>query len=312
MPPSSITPNPFQIAAAFSRAKMRSRSTDFGNFVADAVKRQTGADAVLINSGCFRYDDEIPTTVMLSHLYDVFLYDRADALVVVPLSRSELAAFYEHAMSRSGHGAFLQVSETEDQIKNLPERADLKVALIKHMLVNAEDGYQPVLARLRGRTEDEIIAEARALAGVSLIETIRQGSRNDTIAYCSKIRLAVRQNEDDLERWAGIWRHLVDKYNKACERAGIIYIECRERPRWPKALVLTSGDPDLEREVAVVHNDMMGFVNAHFPPGQHEPIRNFVGRLSDARMDPDLRHLYVDYFQVITGNEYPPERGIFL
>jgi 2',3'-cyclic-nucleotide 2'-phosphodiesterase (5'-nucleotidase family) len=290
---------------------LRSRSTDFGNFVADAVKRQTGAEVVLINSGCFRYDDEIPPQVMLSHLYDVFLYDRADALVIARLSRSELVAFYEHAVSRSGHGAFLQVSETEDQIKNLPEKADLKAALIKHMLVNAEDGYVPLLARARGRTEDEIIAEARGLEGASLIETIRQGAHNDAIAYCSTERLAARQNEDDLERWAVIWRELVDEFNKACERAGIIYIERRERLTWNEPFMLKTGDPDLERQVALVHNAMIGFVNAHFPPGQYEPIQNFIERLSKARFDPHLRDIHVDYFRVITGNEFPPERGVF-
>ncbi len=291
---------------------LRSRSTDFGNFVADAVKRGTRADAVLINSGCFRYDGEIPATIMLSHLYDMFLYDRPDALVIMLLSRSELSAFYEHAVSRSGHGAFLQVSEKEEQIQNLPDRNDLKVSLIRHMLINAEDGYPPILARVRGRTESEIIAEARTLSGASLIETIRQGASGDPIAYCSTVRLAAQQNEGDLERWAGAWRALVDKFNKACERAEIIYIERRERLTWTEPLVLTSGTPDLETQVAVAHNAMIGFVKAHFEVGKHAPIRTFIQHLSNARMDPHSRDVYIDYFKVMTGNEFPPERGIFI
>lgn len=289
---------------------LRSRSTDFGNFVADAVKRATAADVALINSGCFRYDGEIPATVMLSHLYDVFLYDGPDALVTLSLSKRELMAFCEHAVSRPGHGAFLQVSATEDQLKNLPDRTDLRIALIKHMLINAEDGYPPVLARTRGSTEGDVIAEAKALDGVSLIETIHQGARNEAIAYCSTVRLAARQNEGELERWAAIWKDLVDKYDKVCDEAEVLHIERSERLKWLRPFLLKSNSPELERQIALAHSAMIGFVNTHFKVGHHEPIWKFVELLSSARTDPQLREICIDYFKAMTGNEDLPERGV--
>jgi 2',3'-cyclic-nucleotide 2'-phosphodiesterase (5'-nucleotidase family) len=88
---------------------LRNRSTDFGNFVVDAVKQHTAADVALINSGCFRFDGAIPATIRLSHLHEVFLYDRSDALIEVTLHRDEVLRFYHYAAGRGGHGAFLQV-----------------------------------------------------------------------------------------------------------------------------------------------------------------------------------------------------------
>src|SRR5262249_26404718 len=95
---------------------MRSRSTDLGNFAADAVELATGADLAMLNAGCFRLDDMIGPSITLRDLQETFLYDHEQAVVVVDLSVDEVRAMCSHAQQKSGQGAFLQVSRGFNRI----------------------------------------------------------------------------------------------------------------------------------------------------------------------------------------------------
>jgi 2',3'-cyclic-nucleotide 2'-phosphodiesterase (5'-nucleotidase family) len=46
----------YRVLIAVTDDNLRTRSTDFGNFAADALKRGAQADIALINAGSFRFD----------------------------------------------------------------------------------------------------------------------------------------------------------------------------------------------------------------------------------------------------------------
>jgi 2',3'-cyclic-nucleotide 2'-phosphodiesterase (5'-nucleotidase family) len=148
---------------------LRTKSTDFGNFAADALELATGADLAMINSGSFRLDDMVGPALTLRDLQETFLYDHKDAVVVVDLTADELREMFTYALGKSGHGAFLQVSRGFET----RARAERSVmALVRHMLVDDEDGYQSLLASSRKCEPgpERIVIEARRI-----VDLIRRG-----------------------------------------------------------------------------------------------------------------------------------------
>jgi hypothetical protein len=59
---------------------LRSRSTDFGNFIADAVKSASGAEVALLNSGAFRIDSRVSGRINLHMLHDTFVFDNVGSI----------------------------------------------------------------------------------------------------------------------------------------------------------------------------------------------------------------------------------------
>jgi 2',3'-cyclic-nucleotide 2'-phosphodiesterase (5'-nucleotidase family) len=122
---------------------LRMHSTNFGNFVADAIRAATGAEMALVNSGCFRIDDSIPSRIMERDLSATFIFDEVGAVSVIELTADEVIAIYQHSLGKGGSGAFLQVSESIECAAQ--RRGKFNVAIVKYLLEQEGDGYQKVL-----------------------------------------------------------------------------------------------------------------------------------------------------------------------
>lgn len=96
-----------------SNTPVRSRETQFGNLVADAIRAGTGADVVGTIGGAMRYDDEIPPGIITNrHIESIFLFPDDTRIVTFLISGARLREVLEHAVSRGGGiwGGYLQVS----------------------------------------------------------------------------------------------------------------------------------------------------------------------------------------------------------
>ena len=90
------------VAMDATEASLRRRSTNFGNFVADAIMAATGAGLALINAGSFRIDDLVPSRITERDLWETFLFDRPAAVSVVKLTADEVMSIYRHASTKGG------------------------------------------------------------------------------------------------------------------------------------------------------------------------------------------------------------------
>jgi 2',3'-cyclic-nucleotide 2'-phosphodiesterase (5'-nucleotidase family) len=299
---------------------LRRRSTDFGNFCADAFRRGSNADIGLINSGSFRFDDEIPHTIRLKHLHDVFLYDRPTAAVVVQLSTEEVIAFYEHAIARGGHGAFLQVSESLDDVRNRPTGM-LDVALIKHMLKDREDEFRRTLATLRGVSEDTIsdkVAEKPVKVG-SIIGWIKDGCRSNAIRYSNERRISAGQTRSDRDLSTEHWKLLMTEYDALCERATLSPFERFERLTELPSVTLSSTRPfdrELDRQICDAHVRMINFICSLRVPGDRASVRSAVApliqHLDRERIPPEVRSHFVRYLENIVECLEPSRRSVVI
>ncbi|WP_416305121.1 bifunctional metallophosphatase/5'-nucleotidase [Neptunicella sp. SCSIO 80796] len=94
------------------RLQLRTRENAFGNFLADSIKKYTGADIALINSGAIRGDKLYPADHSLTRrdIADILPY-RAEILVLDVTGQQIIDAF-ENSFSSIERvkGRFLQVS----------------------------------------------------------------------------------------------------------------------------------------------------------------------------------------------------------
>ena len=199
---------------------LRRHSTDFGNFAADAVKLATGADLAMLNSGAFRFDGPVSPRITRKDLREVFIYDTPEAVAIVSMDAGEVRDFYAHARQHGGHGAFLQVSLSGEELEKLS--GPLKVALIRHMLVDKEDGYQGLLAALRQTAPERVCDEAEKydLASGSLLELIAAGVTKG-VRYANEIRLVAAELPNPLEEAEANFIRMIDDYRQASARLGI-------------------------------------------------------------------------------------------
>jgi 2',3'-cyclic-nucleotide 2'-phosphodiesterase (5'-nucleotidase family) len=201
---------------------LRSRSTDFGNFVADAVKAGSGADLALINAGSLRGDDLVPAAITVGQLLDVLLYDSADATVLVEIARREARTLLAHGLSKLNHGAFLQVSDGFAAALDGPGDEPLKVALVRYMLASPhdEDGFCSVLAQPGesiGETQRRLLGTATATA--SLLASIQRGAAR--VRYSNARRVAADSISTDIEADRATFIRMVDAYRDRCAGIGV-------------------------------------------------------------------------------------------
>jgi 2',3'-cyclic-nucleotide 2'-phosphodiesterase (5'-nucleotidase family) len=191
---------------------MRSRSTDFGNFAADAVELATGADLAMLNAGCFRLDDMVGPSITLRDLQETFLYDRRDAIVVVELTADEVRAMCGHAQQKTGQGAFLQVSRAFESIS--ARTGSLRVAIVRHMIADDEDGFQSLLASSRGWTRDEVPQRLTSVgASGGLIDLVSRGAGSGVV-YSAASRLS--GTTPDERRARDAFARCVERYQAVC------------------------------------------------------------------------------------------------
>ena len=201
---------------------LRRESTDFGNFVADAIKAATGADVALLNSGAFRIDSRLPAKVMLNRLKDVFVYDEPGAVATLMMETEEVLEFYDLAVKKFGHGGFLQVSESRQFIE--ARVSPLRVAVITHMLKDEEDGFQDILTSSRKVGGNDLLKAVGAKLWPDLIvELVEQGVTKG-IAYSRDKRISATLKVKSLEIIKNQFIQLTDSYCVACRDAGIASI----------------------------------------------------------------------------------------
>jgi 5'-nucleotidase, C-terminal domain len=193
---------------------LRSSSTDFGNFCADAVQAATGASVALLNAGSFRIDDTLGPTITTRDLQETFLYDRDDAIVLADLTREEIRRFCSHAQKKSGQGAFLQVSRGLSQ---LPATGSTRAAVVRHMLVDDEDGFQSLLASSRGCGREEIPSRVIACAGGSLVALVSAGAKH--VRYDAEPRLIGSADPDPVEISQKEFCDAIDRFTGFCSAA---------------------------------------------------------------------------------------------
>jgi 2',3'-cyclic-nucleotide 2'-phosphodiesterase (5'-nucleotidase family) len=194
---------------------LRAGSTDFGNFVADAVQCATAAQLALINAGSFRVDDMIGPVITLRDLQETFLYDHEHAVAVVDLTPYEVGAMCRHAQTRSGQGGFLQVSHGVEDVTS--QSGVVRTALIRHMLVNDEDKFQSLLASLRGCEPGDIPSRLASTGdGYGLIDLVSKGAKGG-IPYCAANRLTGASETDERKSALISFVDCIDRYVAVCE-----------------------------------------------------------------------------------------------
>jgi 2',3'-cyclic-nucleotide 2'-phosphodiesterase (5'-nucleotidase family) len=286
---------------------LRTRSTDFGNFAADALKQGAQSDIALINAGSFRFDGEIPCTVMLSHLYDVFLYDG-------PFTKDEIVSLYDHAMNRGGHGAFLQVSESDVTVRKRSEKR-LNVALIKHMITDPEDGFLGLLAGLRRVSESTLcrqIADASRYPGGSLIQMIQQGCQGGSVTYSDELRIVAHQSESEGDAVADLvtrWKTLTQHYDELCGRVNVFGVLRLDILMHAPSVIVKSTEPfdrALDQKLFEIHVGMLDFVRSLAP----DKLERLKDQLVGERLPPEEREVFVKYLDAVYEHLHPTQ-GVF-
>ena len=201
---------------------LRSASTNFGNFIADAAMAATSADLALIHAGSFRIDDTLSAKIRIQDLRETFLFDNPKAVTVVTLSAQEVKNFYRHAQTKKGQGAFLQVSRSYDWIKKRRRRA-FTVAISKYLLIDNEDGYQDLVAQSRSWEGAEIF---KRLGGdqppqFSLITLVVKGANDPEVAYSEECRLAAEGSDTTEDEALGKFIKLARSYRNKCKEVGL-------------------------------------------------------------------------------------------
>lgn len=201
---------------------LRSRSTDFGNFVADAVNAGSGADLALINAGSLRGDDLIPSAISVGQLLDVLLYDGPEAAVLVEIARRDARALLAHGLGKANHGAFLQVSDGFEQALEGPDDGIVKVALVHFMLASPhdEDGFCNALRRSGESIED---TQRRLLRTESATAPLLAWIRRDALGVCysNARRVAANTVSTEIEADRAAFIRLVDAYRDRCASLGV-------------------------------------------------------------------------------------------
>ena len=212
-----------------TEASLRRRSTNFGNFVADAIMAATGAELALINAGSFRIDDFVPSRITERDLWETFLFDRPAAVSVVKLTADEVMSIYRHASTKGGSGGFLQVTESMDCASR--RRGEFDVAIVTYLLNHPGDGYQKLLAAHRGCPESELVQRIPNVGQdtETLIELVKKGAHQ--VDYSEEIRLAeskpAADAEGSRESVAAEFIQRIDKFLEACVRNGISKADSR-------------------------------------------------------------------------------------
>lgn len=95
----------------------RSQETGFGDWLADAVKKDTGADVVLINSGILGLNEDLAPgrKLTLRHVVDIFRFDDIAAVRAFPAK--QVCAAIVHGLLRPGTGAWPHLAGVKVEVK---------------------------------------------------------------------------------------------------------------------------------------------------------------------------------------------------
>jgi hypothetical protein len=201
---------------------LRTRSTDFGNFVSDCVQKATRTDIALINSGSFRLDADIDPRITYQTLLDTFLYDRPGAIKVISLSENELGEWLAHSRRSAGSGGFLQISARRGRRSD--HDRPLRVAVVAFLVsAKSDDGYLEVLAEVRRCSAKKASASFTSIQPrpESLVEMIAAGAPH--VRYCNEPRTVGSEPSarDSITTEGSAIATRIDAYLDACQAAGM-------------------------------------------------------------------------------------------
>ncbi|CAN7773406.1 bifunctional metallophosphatase/5'-nucleotidase [Variovorax sp. LjRoot175] len=186
--------NPNRAPMDARETSLRSSSTNFGNFVCDAVLDATGADLALVHAGSFRADDLFGAHLTVGNLIDTFLYDCPGALVELQLQRRDVDKLCAHATRKVGSGAFLQTSD----LSALTDGAEstCRVVMSRYLFDRESgDGYLELLAGLHGfdLASAQATLNSPALINTTLIDLVIQGAPNVGYSQAQRIQIQVAE-----------------------------------------------------------------------------------------------------------------------
>ncbi len=129
---------------------IRSGPTDFGEFVAECIRRKGSADISIVHSGSFRSDAQLPAKLRIRDLRDTFLYDWDEAICVLNMDKKLVDKLVDHGHKKRGTGAYPQISGNQ-------ESEILKVAISSHLITNDTDLYASIIAKHFDKKKDDLI-----------------------------------------------------------------------------------------------------------------------------------------------------------
>lgn len=96
-----IAPEPINAIDSVSK-----RESPFGNMIVDAMRRGTGADVAMINSGALRFDDMMAAGPITRHMMEgIFLFADETRSVTFPITAARLRALIENGIGQGGLGS---------------------------------------------------------------------------------------------------------------------------------------------------------------------------------------------------------------
>lgn len=196
---------------------LRRGSTDFGNFIADAVRAGLQADVAIIPSGFFRADQVQDARILRRHLEESFAYDHPTSIVAIDLSRAEALQFYAHAVTLGGQGGFAQVSHPREAVERFPSE-HLRVATTRHLIEDAtdQDGYRAILADARRKDVSDLVIAVADTAGI--VDLVAAGAGQVCLDGDVRIKAAALAGFDATAR---AFIGLVDAFVELCRQAGL-------------------------------------------------------------------------------------------
>lgn len=95
----------------------RSQETGFGDWLADAVRKETGADVAIVNSGILGLNEDLApgSKLVLRHVVDVFRFDDIAAVRAFPAK--QVCAAVVHGLLRPGTGAWPHLAGIKVDVK---------------------------------------------------------------------------------------------------------------------------------------------------------------------------------------------------
>jgi len=103
-----IAPEPINAIDSVSK-----RESPFGNMIVDGMRRGTGADVAMINSGALRFDDMMAAGPITRHMVEgIFLFADETRAVTFPITVARLRTLIENGIGQGGlaSGPYPQVS----------------------------------------------------------------------------------------------------------------------------------------------------------------------------------------------------------
>jgi 5'-nucleotidase len=160
----------------------RSQETGIGNWLADLIMEETGADVAIVNSGILGLNDDLPagTELLLRHVIEIFRYD--DVIAVRSFPAKQVCDALKHGFTRPGSGAWPHVGGVRVGVrKSSEQRNEVSAIRFKKPDVSCESSTDIKVAAVPFLLcgGDEYPLKANNLGTDKCQESIRDNPFND-------------------------------------------------------------------------------------------------------------------------------------